>query len=164
MTSTPASRSARATTFAPRSCPSRPGLAITTRMLLMGTSHGQRNRISAASDGWPTSRAAPVWCHMPITRTGVARAHHHTSLEFWVSVDGRKADRKRGHQQEPPAAPAGQGGMSKRDRSRAAAAARRQAAKRRTRRRRLLIVTAVVLVVGLGTGGLIYASLPPSIT
>jgi len=54
--------------------------------------------------------------------------------------------------------------MSKRDRSRAAAAARRQAAKRRTRRRRLLIVTAVVLVVGLGTGGLIYASLPPSIT
>src|SRR5438309_662286 len=32
MTSMPASRSARATTFAPRSWPSRPGLATTTRM------------------------------------------------------------------------------------------------------------------------------------
>ena len=37
MTSNPASRSARATTFAPRSWPSRPGLATTTRM---GTGHG----------------------------------------------------------------------------------------------------------------------------
>src|SRR5215468_8296072 len=35
MTSTPASRSTRATTLAPRSCPSRPGLAITTRMAPM---------------------------------------------------------------------------------------------------------------------------------
>src|SRR5436305_1271850 len=33
MTSMPASRSARAMIFAPRSCPSRPGLAITTRIL-----------------------------------------------------------------------------------------------------------------------------------
>src|SRR6267142_3536964 len=32
MTSMPASRSARATTFAPRSCPSSPGLAMRTRM------------------------------------------------------------------------------------------------------------------------------------
>src|SRR5919108_3634905 len=32
MTSMPASRSARATTLAPRSCPSNPGLATTTRM------------------------------------------------------------------------------------------------------------------------------------
>src|SRR5437899_1445508 len=32
MTSIPASRSARATTFAPRSCPSRPGFAISTRI------------------------------------------------------------------------------------------------------------------------------------
>src|SRR5690348_15416551 len=32
MTSNPASRSARAITLAPRSCPSRPGLAIRTRM------------------------------------------------------------------------------------------------------------------------------------
>src|SRR6266496_2557025 len=33
MTSIPASRRARAMIFAPRSCPSRPGLAITTRIL-----------------------------------------------------------------------------------------------------------------------------------
>ena len=34
MTSIPASRSARAMIFAPRSCPSRPGFAMTTRILL----------------------------------------------------------------------------------------------------------------------------------
>jgi FKBP-type peptidyl-prolyl cis-trans isomerase len=93
----------------------------------------------------------------------VARAHRHTSLEFCVTLEGRKADRNRGHQQERPAAPAGQRGKSKRNRKRAAAAARRQAAKRRTRRRRLLIAIAVVLVAGLGISGLIYANLPPSI-
>src|SRR5437899_6808575 len=36
MTSMPASRSAMATTLAPRSCPSRPGLATRTRMGLTG--------------------------------------------------------------------------------------------------------------------------------
>src|SRR5712691_13333086 len=34
MTSMPASRNARAMIFAPRSCPSRPGFAITTRIFL----------------------------------------------------------------------------------------------------------------------------------
>jgi peptidylprolyl isomerase len=80
-----------------------------------------------------------------------------------VTIQGRKAGSKSGHQQGRPAAPAGQGTKIKRDRKRSAAAARREAAKRRTRRRRLLIAIAVVLVVGLGTGGLIYANLPPSI-
>ena len=80
-----------------------------------------------------------------------------------MTLEGRKTGGNRGHQQERPAAPAGQSSKIKRDRKRAAAAARRQAAKRRARRRRVLIVAAVVLVVGLGTGGLIYASLPPSI-
>jgi FKBP-type peptidyl-prolyl cis-trans isomerase len=84
-------------------------------------------------------------------------------VEFWVTLEGRKADRNRGHQQERPAAPAGQSRKSKRDRKRAAAAARHQLATRRTRRRRLLIAIALVLVAGLGTGGLIYANLPPSI-
>jgi FKBP-type peptidyl-prolyl cis-trans isomerase len=83
-------------------------------------------------------------------------------LEFWVTVEGRKADSTRGQQQRPTAT-ARQRSQSKRDRNRAAAAARRQAAKRRTRRRRLLIASAVVLAVGLGIGGLIYAQLPPSI-
>src|SRR5712691_11072002 len=36
MTSIPASRRARATTFAPRSCPSNPGFAINTRSLRSG--------------------------------------------------------------------------------------------------------------------------------
>jgi FKBP-type peptidyl-prolyl cis-trans isomerase len=84
-------------------------------------------------------------------------------LEFWVTVEGRKADSNRGHQQKRPAAPAGDSSKTKRDRRRAAAAARREQAKRRTRQRRLLIAIAVVLVVGLGTAGLIYANLPPSI-
>src|SRR5919112_492888 len=35
MTSIPASRSARAMIFAPRSCPSRPGFATTTRIFLL---------------------------------------------------------------------------------------------------------------------------------
>src|SRR4051794_30531188 len=38
MTSMPASRSARAMIFAPRSCPSRPGLATTTRILRLTVS------------------------------------------------------------------------------------------------------------------------------
>src|ERR1022692_332651 len=42
MTSTPASRSALATTLAPRSWPSRPGFAMTTRML-MNSSYPQRS-------------------------------------------------------------------------------------------------------------------------
>jgi FKBP-type peptidyl-prolyl cis-trans isomerase len=84
-------------------------------------------------------------------------------LEPWVTLEGRKAGGNRGHQQERPAASAGQGSKSKRDRQRAAAAARREAAKRRTRRRWLLIAIAVVLGAGLGTAGFIYANLPPSI-
>jgi len=35
MTSTPASRKARVTTLAPRSCPSRPGLAMSTRIFFI---------------------------------------------------------------------------------------------------------------------------------
>ncbi len=88
---------------------------------------------------------------------------------------GRKVDSNRSRQR--PATPAEQRSNGQRDRKRAAAArnkvkhdrkraetaARRAAAKRRTRRRRLLIAIAVVVVVGLGTAGLIYANLPPSI-
>ena len=74
---------------------------------------------------------------------------------------GRKAGGNRGHQQERPAAPAGQ--LGKRDRKRALAAARREAARRRRRRRWLLIASALVLAAGLGTAGFIYANRPPSI-
>jgi FKBP-type peptidyl-prolyl cis-trans isomerase len=97
-------------------------------------------------------------------------------LEFWVTLEGRKAHSDRGQQQERPAAPAEQRSKStrdrkraaaarsrsKRDRNRAAAAARRELAKRRARRRWLLIAIAVVLAAGLGTAGLIYATRPSS--
>src|SRR5919109_992029 len=42
MTSMPASRSARAMIFAPRSCPSSPGLATTTRILRSAMSRDSR--------------------------------------------------------------------------------------------------------------------------
>jgi cell division septal protein FtsQ len=97
-------------------------------------------------------------------------------LEFWVTVEGRKADSDRGRQQRPSATPAEQRSQRMAERKRAAAArarvnrgrkraeaeARRQAARRRARRRWLLIGTAAVLVVGGGTAGLIYANQPPS--
>jgi FKBP-type peptidyl-prolyl cis-trans isomerase len=107
---------------------------------------------------------------------GGSCTHRHTWLEFWVAVEGRKANSNRGGKQERPATPADQRSQRELDRKRAAAArarvnrgrkraeaaARREAAKRRARRRWLLIGTAVVLVVGLGTAGLIYANRPPS--
>jgi FKBP-type peptidyl-prolyl cis-trans isomerase len=97
-------------------------------------------------------------------------------LEFWVTVEGRKADSDRGGQQRPPATPAEQRSQRTAERKRAAAArtrvnrgrkraeaeARRQAARRRARRRWLLIGTVAVLVVAGGTVGLIYANQPPS--
>src|ERR1019366_1490072 len=52
MTSTPASRSALATTFAPRSWPSRPGLAMTTRMLL--------TTCLLSAPRWPYAQRSPI--------------------------------------------------------------------------------------------------------
>src|SRR5271169_6666773 len=60
MTSTPASRSARATTFAPRSWPSRPGLAMTTRMLLMNPLHRIADRVRPARLAATGRVAAPA--------------------------------------------------------------------------------------------------------
>src|SRR5262245_22783082 len=54
MTSMPASRSARAMIFAPRSWPSRPGLATTTRIFLL----------LIAAGGYP------VWGSAPLLRAG----------------------------------------------------------------------------------------------
>src|ERR1700760_234642 len=61
MTSIPASRSARAMIFAPRSCPSRPGLATTTRIffseavLAIGGPRVYRSH-SGADGRWPPTR------------------------------------------------------------------------------------------------------------
>jgi FKBP-type peptidyl-prolyl cis-trans isomerase len=100
----------------------------------------------------------------------VARAYRYNSLESWVTSEGREADSNRGLQEEQPAAPADQESTSRLDRKRAAVAARHEAraaryeaAERRSRRRRVLIVVAAVVVVGLGTAGIVYVNLPPSI-
>src|SRR5947208_14182586 len=51
MTSMPASRRARATTFAPRSCPSKPGFAIRTRIFLgIGTTSVKERLLQGAED------------------------------------------------------------------------------------------------------------------
>src|SRR6186997_731945 len=55
MTSMPASRSARAMIFAPRSCPSRPGFAITT-LILSPTGRQYRSvklTVVGCSPAWP---------------------------------------------------------------------------------------------------------------
>src|SRR6266568_7448859 len=54
MTSMPASRSARATTLAPRSWPSRPGLAMTTRM-------GAEPVSWVAAAAWVSLMLTPLW-------------------------------------------------------------------------------------------------------
>src|SRR3954469_8959175 len=55
MTSMPASRSARAMIFAPRSCPSRPGLATTPRILRLEASMrpGSYPALALHADGHP---------------------------------------------------------------------------------------------------------------
>src|SRR4051812_30548111 len=61
MTSIPASRSARAMIFAPRSCPSRPGLATTTRIfwLVLGADIGRGRRDSMRRETTTGPRRAP---------------------------------------------------------------------------------------------------------
>src|SRR5215468_5385679 len=67
MTSTPASRSARATTLAPRSCPSRPGLAMMTRMLPIRSAPPSRRLPPPAGYLVPPPRRprqrSPVYLH-----------------------------------------------------------------------------------------------------
>src|SRR6516165_4637480 len=57
MTSTPASRSARATILAPRSCPSSPGLATRTR-ILRSAARAEVALWSAVPDGWEAPSGA----------------------------------------------------------------------------------------------------------
>src|SRR6187551_3753268 len=60
MTSMPASRSARAMIFAPRSCPSRPALAMTTRIFLAIACEymGVRLTVIGCSPAWPNPGGA----------------------------------------------------------------------------------------------------------
>src|SRR5918995_2834882 len=68
MTSIPASLSARAMIFAPRSCPSRPGLAITTRILL--ATAAQVYGGEAEDRGLLARLAEPWWCAVGLSRRG----------------------------------------------------------------------------------------------
>src|SRR3954470_3947147 len=83
MTSMPASRSARAMIFAPRSCPSRPGLATTTRILravaaLTGGADPPSRRPPRASP-WPVRAAlgAPGGA-----RSGDPDLHRHARVDL----------------------------------------------------------------------------------
>src|SRR2546421_5408538 len=60
MTSIPASRSALAMIFAPRSCPSRPGFAITTRIFLatVGQYRNVKLTVVGCSPAWPNPGGA----------------------------------------------------------------------------------------------------------
>src|ERR1051325_6825217 len=60
MTSMPASRSALAMIFAPRSCPSRPGFAITTRILrsIGGQYRSVKLTVVGCSPAWPNPGGA----------------------------------------------------------------------------------------------------------
>ena len=74
MTSKPASRSARATTFAPRSCPSRPGLATRMRSLRgrgRGGGHRQERSVTRGRAGGRQRRALHS-SHAPSAATCVA--------------------------------------------------------------------------------------------
>src|SRR5919112_5579982 len=82
MTSIPASRSARAMIFAPRSCPSRPGLATTTRIfwLVLGADIG-RGRGDSMARTTTGPRGAP--------RSGIRcrQASAHRELERHAGMD-----------------------------------------------------------------------------
>src|SRR5688572_23325673 len=89
MTSMPASRSARAMIFAPRSCPSRPGLATTTRILrampetlddervageAMLARHAAQDRLHRVDAGRPVAAAVGGDVQLPAQALGGERA------------------------------------------------------------------------------------------
>src|SRR5690349_15976986 len=83
MTSMPASRSARAMIFAPRSCPSRPGLATTTRIL----------RLEDASMALILSRLRRSACGER-AHEGVDRHEPHEAPRLVAARDGVEAARR----------------------------------------------------------------------
>src|SRR5687767_9008407 len=93
MTSIPASRSARAMIFAPRSWPSRPGFATTTRIFLLA--------IGAA--GYPVARRLPADASGWTRLAGVGPAVHgdpqqdHQRAEYEQRSRVGPAVRKRGY-------------------------------------------------------------------
>src|SRR4051812_32818787 len=78
MTSMPASRSARAMIFAPRSCPSRPGLATTTRIFLF---------VAVVMSGAGRLIVRPRARLAPLERDDARRARPHAALAEAVAAD-----------------------------------------------------------------------------
>src|SRR5712671_1586796 len=89
MTSMPASRSARAMIFAPRSCPSRPGLATTTRIFpatarslrllgveLLGAVRRKRPELGGEI-GMPLEGSVGDRLHAHVSQSAAARARCH---------------------------------------------------------------------------------------
>src|SRR3954454_171765 len=95
MTSIPASRSARAMIFAPRSCPSSPGLATTTRILRLEVSIGARS-YSPVGVVEPLERPAPGEPAADgVVQLGVERRHvraHPRADVGVVLAVGRRVD------------------------------------------------------------------------
>src|ERR1700676_5117069 len=84
MNSMPASRSARAIIFAPRSCPSSPGLAIKTRIFLSGIfnnrpASGDGDFFVGAEDG---AHGVAEFAESGITFHGVEEVRHEVFLAF----------------------------------------------------------------------------------
>src|SRR5512133_3983040 len=69
----PASRSARAMIFAPRSCPSRPGFAITTRIFL-ATPRSLRPLLESGTGSCELERPFHALAETPLPGRGVDRA------------------------------------------------------------------------------------------
>src|ERR1700730_1289432 len=75
MTSMPASRKARAMTFAPRSCPSSPGLAMITRIFRVTGPPAFLVRLSASDDGHFLVFAPDLTQRVAHLAEGGVRAH-----------------------------------------------------------------------------------------
>src|SRR5689334_7857346 len=79
MTSMPASRSARAITLAPRSCPSRPGLATSTRILTSAIDNHLTTgtAISAEVSGRPALQRLDIQAppHIPASNATIWLPH-----------------------------------------------------------------------------------------
>src|SRR5919204_2549703 len=97
MTSIPASRSARAMILAPRSCPSRPGFATTTRMRRLSLAFMRARMVFATGRPAPQCVASPPW--LEDRRFGVGAEHGLERLDdlAFGGVGARRVQ-ERGHQ------------------------------------------------------------------
>src|SRR5919109_209651 len=92
MTSIPASRSARAMIFAPRSCPSSPGFAITTRIFLVMVRQYMEVRLTVigSSPAWPNPGSAQSGYLVPgAWLNAFGPQDHRIDCSLWLPPGGR---------------------------------------------------------------------------